>query len=127
MNYTITVLPGDNIGPEVINEATKVLAVIGDRFGHVFDLSYGSIGGEAIDRFGTALPDETLDMCQNSDAILFGAVGGPKWDISDADTRPEDGILAVRKKLGLFANLRPIKVYPDLIASSPIKPDLLVE
>lgn len=125
MNYTITVLPGDNIGPEVINEATKVLAVIGDRFGHVFDLSYGSIGGEAIDRFGTALPDETLDMCQNSDAILFGAVGGPKWDISDADTRPEDGILAVRKKLGLFANLRPIKVYPDLIASSPIKPDLL--
>ena len=125
MNYSVTVLPGDGVGPEVIAEATKVLKAVEGRFGHSFDLSYGSVGGNAIDSHGTALPDETAELCQNTDAILFGAVGGPKWDDPRATVRPEDGILAIRKMLGLFANLRPVRVFPELINSSPIKPHLL--
>ena len=125
MNYSVTVLPGDGVGPEVIAEATKVLNAVEGRFGHSFDLSYGSVGGNAIDAHGTALPDETAELCENTDAILFGAVGGPKWDDPSAAVRPEDGILAIRKMLGLFANLRPVRVYPELINSSPIKPHLL--
>ena len=125
MEFRITVLPGDGIGPEVIAEAVKVMESVGRRFGHSFDLSYGRIGGNAIDEFGTPLPDETLAMCRDTDAILFGAVGGPKWDDPRAKTRPEDGILAIRKGLGLFANLRPVKVDPALMNSSPIKPQLL--
>ncbi len=125
MNSTITVLPGDGIGPEVAAEAVKALDAVASRFGHDFDLRYGRIGGNAIDDFGTPLPDETLEMCRDTDAVLFGAVGGPKWDDPNADTRPEDGILAVRKGLGLFANLRPVKVFPAVVNSSPIKPHLL--
>ena len=125
MEFKIAVLPGDGIGPEVIAESVKVLEAVGRRFGHSFELERGRIGGNAIDDFGTPLPDDTVELCQNSDAILFGAVGGPKWDDPDADTRPEDGILAIRKSLGLFANIRPVKVYPALINSSPIKPSIL--
>ena len=125
MNSTIAVLPGDGIGPEVTAEAIKVLDAVASRFGHDFDLRYGRIGGNAIDDFGTPLPDETLEMCGDADGVLFGAVGGPKWDDPNAATRPEDGILAVRKRLGLFANLRPVKVFPAIINSSPIKPHLL--
>ena len=125
MRFSVAVLPGDGIGPEVIAEATKVLESVGRRFGHVFDLSHGRIGGNAIDDFGTPLPDETLALCKDIDAILFGAVGGPKWDDPAATVRPEDGILAVRKGLGLFANLRPVKVVPAIINSSPIKPEVL--
>ncbi|MCY4578946.1 MAG: 3-isopropylmalate dehydrogenase [Chloroflexi bacterium] len=125
MNYSITVLPGDGIGPEVVAEAVKVLNAVGNRFGHTFDTSYGRVGGNAIDEFGTPLPEETVEMCGETDGILFGAVGGPKWDDPRAPTRPEDGILAIRKSLGLFANLRPVKVYPQLVNSSPIKPHLL--
>ena len=125
MNFSITVLPGDGIGPEVVAEAVKVMNAVGSRFGHTFDTSYGRVGGNAIDDFGTPLPDETVEMCGDTDGILFGAVGGPKWDDPRAPTRPEDGILAIRKSLGLFANLRPVKVYPQLINSSPIKPRLL--
>ena len=125
MNSTIAVLPGDGIGPEVTTEAIKILDAVASRFGHDFDLRYGRIGGNAIDDFGTPLPDETLDMCGNTDGVLFGAVGGPKWDDPNAATRPEDGILAVRKSLGLFANLRPVKVFPAIVNSSPIKPHLL--
>ena len=125
MNSTIAVLPGDGIGPEVTAEAIKVLDAVASRFGHDFDLRYGRIGGNAIDDFGTPLPDETLEMCGDADGVLFGAVGGPKWDDPNAATRPEDGILAVRKGLGLFANLRPVKVFPAIINSSPIKPHLL--
>ena len=125
MEFKIAVLPGDGIGPEVIAESVKVLEAVGRRFGHSFELERGRIGGNAIDDFGTPLPDDTVELCQNSDAILFGAVGGPKWDKPDADTRPEDGILAIRKSLGLFANIRPVKVYPALINSSPIKPSIL--
>ena len=125
MNFSITVLPGDGIGPEVVAEAVKVMNAVGNRFGHSFDTAYGRVGGNAIDDFGTPLPDETVEMCAETDGILFGAVGGPKWDDPRAPTRPEDGILAIRKSLGLFANLRPVKVYPQLINSSPIKPHLL--
>ncbi len=125
MNSTITVLPGDGIGPEVTAEAVKVLDAVASRFGHDFDHIYGRIGGNAIDDFGTPLPDETVEMCRDTDGILFGAVGGPRWDDPNANTRPEDGILAVRKNLGLFANLRPVKVFPAVINSSPIKPGLL--
>ena len=125
MNFSITVLPGDGIGPEVVSEAVKVMNVVGNRFGHSFDTTYGRVGGNAIDDFGTPLPDDTVEMCRDTDGILFGAVGGPKWDDPRAKTRPEDGILAIRKGLGLFANLRPVKVYPQLINSSPIKPHLL--
>ena len=125
MDFSITVLPGDGIGPEVIGEAVKVMDAVGRRFGHDFGTSFGSVGGNAIDEFGTPLPEETLAMCKKTDGILFGAVGGPKWDDPRAKTRPEDGILAIRKGLGLFANLRPVKVFPELINSSPIKPALL--
>ena len=125
MNYTITVLPGDGIGPEVITEAVKVLNAVGDKFGHIFTPQSGPVGGNAIDNFGTPLPEETKKLCENTDGILFGAVGGPKWDDPQATTRPEDGILAIRKNLGLFANLRPVKIYPQLINSSPVKPEIL--
>ena len=125
MNSTIAVLPGDGIGPEVTAEAIKVLDAVASRFGHDFDLRYGRIGGNAIDDFGTPLPDETLEVCDGVDGVLFGAVGGPKWDDPNAETRPEDGILAIRKGLDLFANLRPVKVFPAIINSSPIKPHLL--
>ncbi len=125
MEYSIAVLPGDGIGPEVMAEGVKVLDAVGRRFGHTFKTSFGRIGGNAIDEFGTPLPDETLALCKGADAILFGAVGGPKWDDPRAKVRPEDGILAIRKGLGLFANLRPVKAYPAIINASPIKPHLL--
>ena len=125
MNVRIAVLPGDGVGPEVITEAVKALEAVGRRSGHAFDMSSGRIGGNAIDDFGTPLPDETAAMCESTDAILFGAVGGPKWDDPRAKSHPEDGILALRKGMGLFANLRPVKVNPSLINSSPIKPQFL--
>ena len=125
MNYTVTVLPGDGIGPEVIGETIKVFQSISSRYGHQFNFRTGLIGGAAIDQFGTALPEETLQMCKDTDAVLFGAVGGPKWDHVNAAVRPEQGILAIRKGLGLYANVRPVKVYPAIINSSPIKPELL--
>ena len=125
MRASIAILGGDGIGPEVVAESIKILDAISAKFNHDFDLKNELIGGCAIDQFGTALPDKTLEACNDSDAIILGAVGGPKWDDPSAKTRPEDGILAVRKSLGLFANLRPVKVYPSLINSSPIKPDLL--
>lgn len=125
MKFTITMLPGDGIGPDVIAESVKVLEAVGARFGHEFAMNSGRIGGNAIDEFGTALPDDTVAQCREADAVLFGAVGGPKWDKLGATVRPEDGILAIRKSLGLFANLRPVKAYPALVNSSPLKPHLL--
>ena len=125
MQFSITVLPGDGVGPEVTGEAVKALVAVGRRFGHEFDFQYGRIGGNAIDDFGTPRPEETAELCRGSEAILFGAVGGPKWDALDATVRPEDGILAVRKNLGLFANLRPIRAFPELVNSSPVKASVL--
>ena len=125
MRASVAVLPGDAIGPEVTAEAVKVLDAVASRSRHDFDLLYGSVGGGAIDKHGTPLPDETAQLCVDADAVLFGAVGGPKWDDPQARTRPEDGILAIRKSLGLFANLRPVKAFPALLNSSPVKPHLL--
>ena len=125
MKTKLAILPGDGIGPEVMNEAIKVLDAVADKFQHDFELNFGNIGGSAIDALGTPLPEDTLELCKQSDAVLFGAVGGPKWDDPKAQTRPEDGILEIRKKMKLFANLRPVKIFPALINSSPLKPDLL--
>ncbi|MCU0490078.1 MAG: 3-isopropylmalate dehydrogenase [Chloroflexaceae bacterium] len=125
MDYTIAVLAGDGIGPEVTAEALKVLAAVGERFGHRFATQQGLIGGIAIDSTGSALPEETVALCKSSDAVLLGAVGGPKWDNPDANVRPEQGLLGIRKALGLYANLRPVSIHPALIDSSPLKADRL--
>ena len=125
MQCNITVLPGDGVGPEVTAEAIKVLQAIGSRFSHSFKLHYGLVGGAAIDQESTALSEDTLKLCQNSDAVLLGAVGGPKWDDPQAKVRPEDGLLALRKGLGLFANLRPVKVSPVLVDSTNLKPEVI--
>ena len=125
MKFDLAVLPGDGIGPEVVAEAIKVLQAVGRRSGHEFVLHYGDIGGVAIDKHGVALTQDTLKMCKRCHAVLLGAVGGPKWDDPLAKARPEDGLLAVRKGLGLFANLRPVKVLPMLIDSTSLKPEVL--
>ncbi len=125
MKFNIAVLPGDGVGPDVIKEAQRVLDAVGKRFGHQFDYSPGYIGGTAIDKFGEALPRETLEMCRKCDAVLLGAVGGPKWDDPNASTRPEDGLLAIRKGLGLFANLRPVKMFKVLENSTSLKPEIV--
>lgn len=121
MKFTIAVLPGDGVGPDVTREAQRVLETVGGIFGHKFEYKTGLIGGAAIDKFGTALPDTTLDTCRKCDAVLLGAVGGPKWDNPNAKTRPEAGLLALRKGLKLFANLRPVKMLPMLEDSTTLK------
>ncbi len=121
MNAKIVTLPGDGIGPDVTNEAVRVLKSVAEKFGHQFSFEKYLIGGIAIDETGSALPDETLRACLNADAVLLGAVGGPKWDDPRAKTRPEDGLLAIRKGLGLFANLRPVKPHPALAFASPLR------
>jgi 3-isopropylmalate dehydrogenase len=125
MKASILVLPGDGIGPEVIAEGTRVLRAVGKKFGHVFALTDGLLGGIAIDRTGSPIPAETLAMAKASDAVLLGAVGGPKWDDPKADVRPEQGLFAIRKELGLYANLRPVTIHPKLVAASPIRPEIL--
>ena len=125
MEFDIAVLPGDGIGPEVITQAVKVLQVVGEKFGHKFHFHAGLVGGSAIDKQGMALSEETLKMCKQCDAVLFGAVGGPKWDNLQAKVHPEDGLLALRKELGLFANLRPVKVFPMLVNSTTLKPEVI--
>jgi 3-isopropylmalate dehydrogenase len=125
MKATITLLPGDGIGPEVVSAARDLLSVIGQTFHHQFETHEHLIGGCAIDATGSALPDETLKACRSSDAVLLGAVGGPKWDDPTAAVRPEQGLLGLRKKLELFANLRPVKPHPDLIQASPVRPERL--
>ena len=125
MELDIAVLPGDGVGPEVIAEALKVLQAVGEKFGHSFHLHDGLIGGVAIDALGTALSDETLEMCKQCDAVLLGAVGGSKWDDPQAKIHPEDGLLSLRKELELFANLRPVKVFPMLVDSTNLKPEIV--
>ncbi|HSN78462.1 MAG TPA: 3-isopropylmalate dehydrogenase [Anaerolineae bacterium] len=125
MKALLAVLPGDGIGPEVTAEAVQVLEAIGERFGHEFDFGYGLLGGCAIDATGSALPVETVMLCQASDAVLLGAVGGPKWDNPTAPVRPEQGLLGIRKALGLYANLRPVKLVPALLHASTLKPEVL--
>ena len=125
MNFNITLLPGDGIGPEVIAEAVRVLDVIASKYNHTFNFQERLMGGCSIDKYGSSLTDETLADCQASDSVLLGAVGGPKWDDPNARDRPERGLLALRKGLGVFANLRPVKVHPALIDASPLKPEKL--
>ncbi len=125
MNFNITLLPGDGIGPEVVAEAVRVLEVIASKHGHTFKFTERLMGGCSIDKYGSSLTDETLADCKSADAVLLGAVGGPKWDDPAAKDRPERGLLALRKGLGVFANLRPVKVHPALIDSSPLKPEKL--
>jgi 3-isopropylmalate dehydrogenase len=123
--FKITLLPGDGIGPEVVAQAVRVLDEVSRRSGVVFHTEEYLIGGCSIDKYGAALTDETLAACQKSDAVLLGAVGGPKWDNPDAKVRPEQGLLGLRKGLGVYANLRPVKVHPALVAASPLKPEKL--
>jgi 3-isopropylmalate dehydrogenase len=125
LNVNIALLPGDGIGPEVTAAAVQVLETVISRSGHSFHFVEHLIGGSAIDRYGAALTDETLVACKAADAVLLGAVGGPKWDDPQAPVRPEQGLLALRKGLGVFANLRPVRVYPSLANASPLKPEKL--
>jgi len=121
MKANLVLLAGDGIGPEIVAEGRRVLEQIAARFGHQFTFSDHLIGGIAIDRTGDPLPAETVAACEHSDAILLGAVGGPKWDDPRAKVRPEQGLLGVRRALGLYANLRPVRVHPALVSSSPLK------
>ncbi len=125
MNAKIVLLPGDGIGPEVTEEARKVLVKIAEKFNHNFEFESHPIGGNAIDDFGDPLPDPTLNACKAADGILLGAVGGPKWDDPTAKTRPEAGLLKIRKELGLFANLRPITTHEFLLDSSPLRREIV--
>jgi 3-isopropylmalate dehydrogenase len=121
----IVLLPGDGIGPEVTAQAVRVMEAVARKFGHEFLFDSKRIGGIAIDETGDPLPQETIDACKSSDAILLGAVGGPKWDDPNAKTRPEAGLLRIRKELGLFANLRPIVTFDELLDSSPLKREII--
>lgn len=125
MNAMLVLLPGDGIGPEIVEQAHTVLQQVAQRYGHVFEFLTCPMGGNAIDSHGNPLPESTLEACRDANAILLGAVGGPKWDDPAAKTRPEAGLLALRKELGLFANLRPIKPYSCLIDASPLKRELV--
>jgi 3-isopropylmalate dehydrogenase len=124
MHKKIAVLSGDGIGPEVISEAIKVLNSVSEKFGHTFEYEHALVGAIAIDKTGDPLPNETLKVCTSSDAVLFGAIGDPKYDNNpDAKVRPEQGLLALRKSLNLFSNIRPVKAYDSLIDRSPLKED----
>ena len=125
MKASILVLAGDGIGPEVTAEGTRVLRAVGAKFGHTFTLRDALLGGVAIDRTGTALPAETLALARASDAILLGAVGGPKWDDPSAPVRQEQGLFEIRKDLGLFANLRPVTTHPKLAYASTLRPEII--
>jgi 3-isopropylmalate dehydrogenase len=125
MQVNLALLPGDGIGPEVLAAARPVLDRLAEIYGHSFDCREGLIGGAAIDESGHPLPKETLQACRDADAVLLGAVGGPKWDDPNAAVRPEQGLLGLRKQLSLFANLRPVQPHPALIDSSPLRPERL--
>ncbi len=124
-NYKIAVLPGDGIGKEVIEQTTKILDMVAQKHQFTLEYEYGLIGGIAIDECDTPLPQKTLDMCKASDAVLLGAVGGPKWDNLSGDKRPEAGLLAIRKGLGLYANLRPAVIWQALKDASPLKQSII--
>jgi 3-isopropylmalate dehydrogenase len=123
--FRIAVLGGDGIGPEVVAEAVKVLRAVGAQSGHAFELDEDAVGGAAIDAFGTALRKETIALAKRSDAVLFGAVGGPKWDDPKAAVRPEQAILGLRAALATFANLRPARMQPALVHLSPLKAEIV--
>lgn len=124
MNYKIAALPGDGIGPEIVEQAIKVMTAIGEQFGHTFEFEFAPTGASAIDEVGEPYPEATHQICMNADAVLFGAIGDPKYDNDPkAKVRPEQGLLLMRKKLGLYANIRPVTTFPSLIDKSPLKND----
>ena len=125
MSLKIAVLPGDGIGPEIVKQAVKVIEAVSERFDLQVSLEYGEIGGSAIDKFGIPFPEETKELVLNSDAVLLGAVGGPKWDKLPFEKRPERALLELRKMLNAFANLRPAKLYEPLIHASTLKPEVI--
>ena len=123
--FNIVVLPGDGIGPEVVAEGVKVLRAVERRFDHRFNLVEQTVGGAAIDAYGVPLRPETLSACKRADVVLLGAVGGPKWDDPNAPVRPEQAVLELRKRLGLFANLRPVRTLPALVGNSTFRPEVI--
>lgn len=125
MRANLVLLPGDGIGPEIVDQAERVLIAVAAKFGHQFEMERFRIGGIAIDETGEPLPPETLAACRASDAVLLGAVGGPKWDDPSAKTRPEKGLLQIRRELGLFANLRPIQTFSELVDASPLRREIV--
>ena len=125
MTYRIAVLPGDGVGPEVVAQGVKVLCALEAPFGIRCELQEGLVGGAAIDATGDPLPEATLQLCRDSQAVLFGSVGGPKWDDLPPDKRPERGLLRLRQALDLFANLRPAKLYSALIEASSLRPEVV--
>jgi 3-isopropylmalate dehydrogenase len=126
MDFKIAVLSGDGIGPEIIDQAKKVITAVGSKYHHKFNFTHGLVGAIAIDKTGNPLPAETLELCKSSDAVLFGAIGDPKYDNNPAaKVRPEQGLLAMRKELGLYANVRPVTTFPALIDKSPLKKEIV--
>ena len=125
MNAKIVLLPGDGIGPEVTAEAELLISDVAAAYGVNLDMQEALIGGAAIDATGDPLPEASLAVCREADAVILGAVGGPKWSDPDATVRPEQGLLKIRKELGLFANLRPVRLHPKLVDASPLKPEFL--
>jgi 3-isopropylmalate dehydrogenase len=123
--YKIAVIEGDGIGPEIVKEAIKVLDRVAELEGFELEYSHHLLGGAAVDRVGDPCPTETIEGCKNSDAVLFGAIGGPKWDNLPKELRPETGLLKIRKELGVFANLRPAVVFDQLVDSSPLRPEIV--
>lgn len=123
--FKIVLLPGDGIGPEIVEQARRVLVAVGEKWGHHFSFSSFLVGGVAIDKLGKPIEDETLAACKEADAVLLGAVGGPKWDRVDPSIRPEKALFALRKGLGLFANLRPVKLIEALAPASTLKPEVI--
>ncbi len=126
-NYKLTVLKGDGIGPEIVDEAIKALDTAADKFGFSVQYDYKLLGGAAIDAVGVPLPQETVDSCRAADSVILGAVGGPKWDSQPGGNRPEAGLLGIRKALGLYANLRPAVIFAPLRDASPLKPEIIGE
>lgn len=125
MEAIICLLPGDGIGPEVTNAATSVLEAVATKYQHRFDLDTQLIGGAAIDATGDPLPKATISSCQKADAVFLGAVGGPKWSDPNAKIRPEQGLLKIRSVLGVYANIRPVRIYAELLGASPLRPEIL--
>jgi len=125
MDYNIAVLKGDGIGPDIVDQAMKVMDKVGDKFGHTFNYTEALIGGAAMDAVGKSLPDETVQVCKASDSVLLGAVGGPKWDTTGSGDRPEKALLGIRAELGLFANIRPAKMFNELKAACPLKDEII--
>jgi 3-isopropylmalate dehydrogenase len=126
MSYKIAVLPGDGIGPEIVEQAVKVLRKVGEKYGHTFHFEEAVVGASAIDVTGNPFPDATFQLCMQSDAVLFGAIGDPKYDNDPkAKVRPEQGLLDMRKKLGLYANIRPVTTFPSLLHKSPLRKELI--